>query len=130
MSFDRRFKSALREKIPAETDSYKEIRYSDTIYVHAASHPDGPGAFELYAMVPHDKVDPSLVDRESGTQLPLDVPEAEQFYDDVDRLLEDVTGETYPDLTFVMLEVVDDGSWKRHATVYCTHKLTADSLND
>lgn len=127
--FEDKFKKHLKEKIPMEADHYKELQYSDNIYVHVASHPNGEGSFELYAIVPHDSVeDPSLVGRDSQSSLPMEVPTAEQFYDDIDRLVEEVIGRDLKssEITFHLMEVVDDGAWERPATMYCTHELTAE----
>lgn len=125
MDFDQQFKTALEEMIPKDHDDYEELQYSDEIYVQVWSHDNGVGSFELYAIVPHDQVETSLVDRSSGSQLSPELPGVEQFYDDIDRLVEEVTGDEYPNLTFYLAEVVDDGVWERDATMYATHELIA-----
>lgn len=129
MDFENRFKRSLKQKIAADDDKYTELQYSDSIYVHVASHLDGEGAFELYAIVPHDALDdPSIVGRDGSSQLPYEVPDAEQFYDEVEQYIEDVIGRELvaSELTFHQLEVVDDGAWEHDATSYCTHKLTVE----
>lgn len=129
MDFETKFKQSLKEKIAADNDRYTEIQYARSIYVHVASHLDGEGAFELYAIVPHNVLDdPNIVGRDGPTQLPYEVPDVEQFYQDVDQYVEEVIGRELAssELTFNKVEVVDDGAWKQDATRYCTHKLTVD----
>lgn len=122
MSFESDFKDALNEMIPKEHDDYTELQYSDEIYVQVWSHDNGAGSFEIYAIVPHDQVSDDIVGRGSS-QLPPEVHGCEQFYNDIESYISDVTGDTF-DLVFYLMEVVDDGTWKRDASVYCTHELT------
>lgn len=128
MSFEKNFKRSLEKQIDAEDDKYDELQYSDNIFVHVCSHLDGQGAFEIYAIIPHDELDdPSIVGRDGASQLPYEVPGVEQFYDEIEQYIEDVIGRELvsSELAFHQLEVVDDGAWKRDATTYCTHKMTA-----
>jgi len=122
MSFEQDFKKALENAIERDTDKYTELQYSDQIYVHVAGHPDGGDAFELYAILPHEETDKSLIDRDSGAQLSPDIDGVEEFYEDIDRLVEEVTGNSQ-EIVFYLLEVVDDGAWERDATSYATNKL-------
>jgi len=126
MSFETEFKSALNEMIPKEEDDYVELQYSDELYVQVWSHDAGEGSFELYTMVPHDAVDSDIVGRDES-QLPSEVPNVEQFYDELDSYVEDVTGNA-EEFVFYLLEVVDDGAWERDASVYCTHELKANDF--
>ena len=123
MSFESDFTAALEEMIPKFHDDYTELQYSDEIFVQVWSHDDGAGAFEIYAIVPHDTVPDGVVGRGSGSSLPPEVPGVEQFYTDVEEYIREVTSESF-ELHFQLMEVVDDGTWERDASVYCTHKLT------
>lgn len=122
MSFESDFTSALEEMIPKTHDDYTELQYSDEIYVQVWSHDNGEGSFEIYAIVPHDSVDDGIVGRGSS-QLPPEVPGVDGFYDDIEALVKESTGNEY-NLAFYLMEVVDDGVWERDASVYCTHELT------
>jgi len=122
MSFESDFTDALEEMIPKSHDDYTELQYSDEIFVQVWSHDDGAGAFEIYAIVPHDTVPDGVVGRGSGS-LPHDVPGVKQFYTDVEEYIQAVTSESF-EPHFQLLEVVEDGTWERDASVYCTHKLT------
>lgn len=110
--------------IPKDHDDYCEIKYADNIYVQVWSHDSGEGAFEIYAIIPHEEVDESLVDRDSGGLLSTDIQGVEQFYDDIEQLVTEVTGNQY-EIVFYLLEVVDDGTWERNASSYATHKFEA-----
>lgn len=114
-------KTTLREMIDKTEDAYEQFRYSDELYMRVGSPNDQKGTFEIEVIVPHDAVDIS-VGRDSPTQLPLEIPTAEDFYDDIDEIIVDVTGD-YKSFTFVKIEVVDDGTFKEDATVYTSHTL-------
>jgi len=122
--FGSNFKKYLEEMIPKEHDDYKELQYSDEIVVQVWSHDDGAGAFELYAIVPHDSVDEEYVGR-NVNQLSPEITGVSDFYDDIETLVTEVTGKEF-EIVFHLLEVVDDGSWERDGSCYCTHKLTTE----
>lgn len=123
--FESDFKDALNSMIQKPHDDYTELQYADNIYVQVWSHDNGVGSFELYAIIPHEEVDKSLVDGSSGDSLSFEIDGVEQFYDDIDRLVEEVTGNTYPNLAFHLIEVVDDGTWATDASTFATHELEA-----
>ena len=124
-NFESRFKTELERMIAMEHDDYTEIKYSDEITVQVWSHDNGVGSFEVYAIVPHDSVPEGIVGRDSQSQLPEEVPNSTEFYQEIESYIEDVTGKSYPNLALYLLEVVDDGSWSRDASVYCTHEMVA-----
>lgn len=120
--FDQRFTDALERMIPKSHDDYEEIKYSDSIYAHVWSADEGEDAFEIEAIVPHDSVGAG-VDVESAAFSDV-VPEASGFYDDIERLIEEVTGEDFSEVVLHLTSVVDDGAWERDASVYSTFTLT------
>lgn len=120
MTFDSKFKTALEEMIPKDHDDYKEIQYSDTLYVHVWSHPDGEGAFEIEPIIPHTHN--GGFDFDASTM--SEVPQTEAFYQKLKQLVEEVTGDQY-DLLFQLSESVTDGTWEQNANVYSSFKLTA-----
>lgn len=124
MSFKNKFIDALERMIPKENDDYIELQYSEKLYVQVWSHDNGSGSFEIYAIVPHDQVHKSVVGREGESQLSSDITGVSEFYEDIDEYVTEVTGKEYPNLVFYLMEVVDDGTWKRDASVYTTHELT------
>lgn len=117
-------RDALQRMIEKEEDDYEQFKYSDQLYFQIWSPDSVKGTFEIYVIVPHDEVNSSLVGRNSGSQLPLDIAGVDQFYDEIDEIIKEVTGE-YKSFTFVKSEVVDDGTWNSDATSYVSHTLSA-----
>lgn len=125
MSFETQFKKALKEMIDKDHDDYQELQYSNEIYVHVWSHPNGEGSFEIEAIIPHDAVNvpPEEYGRNTSTLSP-EIKGVDQFYSDIETYLKEVTDKDFSNLTFQLMEVVDDGSWEQDASVYSTFELT------
>lgn len=121
--FEKRFKQLVRKYRDETGDEYEEIKYSDDIYLHVASHLEGgQGCIELIAIIPHTVVDKELVSNNNST-LPIDnVPSAEEFYTDITNYIEDVSGDS-KDIIFYLESIVDDGVWENPATTYSTFKI-------
>lgn len=117
-------RDTLRRMIEKEEDDYEQFRYSDKIYFQIWSPDSVKGKFEIYVIIPHNEVDSSLVGRNYASQLSPEIDGVDQFYDDIDEIIKDVTGD-YKSFTFVKSEVIDDGTWNSDATSYVSHTLTA-----
>jgi hypothetical protein len=122
-TFPVEFKKALENMIPKQTDDYRTVKYSDTLYVQVWSHDDGEGHFELYVIVPHDEVSDVDLVSESWSVLSEEIEGVEELYEKLDDLLYEVTGKEY-NYTLQLSEVVDDGTLDRHSSSYFSSKLT------
>lgn len=120
--FKRRVRKQIKNMAPADLDPYREIQFSDTLYLHVGSHPNGAGSIELTAIVPHDHNGGYDTD---ANQL-FEVPEIEEFYNAVIDALNSVTEGNHDKTPFYLMEQVTDGTWERDANTYETHEIEVE----
>jgi hypothetical protein len=112
--FDEQVKKAIKNMHPLETDPYREIQYSDSLFVHVGSHPDGAGKIEIQIIVPHDHNGGYDIDASEVGE----IPNTDELYDDLIACLNEATTDDHSGLAFHLTEQVDDGAWERHANIY------------
>lgn len=121
-----RFKQRVRKQIknmaPADLDPYREIQFSDTLYLHVGSHPNGEGSIELTAIVPHDHNGGYDTDASQLTE----IPDTESFYQAIIEALNSVTEGNHDETAFHITEQVDDGTWERDANTYDTFEIEVE----
>lgn len=121
-TFDEQIKDAIKHHIPLEPDGYRQVKFSDTLYVQVWSpNPDRTGVFELEVIVPHDHNDG--YDTDASTLSMIDG--TEELYDILTECVREVTDYDRR-LEFHLMEQVTDGTWERDANTYVTHSLEAE----
>lgn len=120
--FKRQVREAIRELAPMEADPYREIRFSNTLYLHVMSYPDKAGSIELMAIVPYDHNGEYDTD---ASQL-NEIPNTEDFYQAVMEALNAVTTSEHSEIPFQLTQQVDDGTWERDANTYETFEIEVE----
>lgn len=110
--FQEKFRSALEQMIDKNEEDYSTIEYSDNLTLEVWSHEDGEGSFELYVnATPH----------RGENVLSPERPNVEELYEDVDEVVQSITGK---DMNIVFY-LIDTVVYDERVDIFATHELTA-----